>query len=83
MEEQMTEQNLNHNDKNSEELSKREINREKEENPKKKPMRFIFGHDTTEEDVERFLDSILGPDPKKNVEDKNEISNNENELLDK
>jgi hypothetical protein len=82
MEEQMTEQNLSHNDKNSEELGKQKTNREKEENSKKKPMRFIFGHDTTEEDIDRFLDSILGPDPKKQVEKKNKKPNNDNEPLD-
>lgn len=31
----------------------------------KKVQRFLFGKDTTEEDIERFLDMILGPKPEK------------------
>ena len=31
----------------------------------RKPMRFQFGPDTTDKDIDRFLDKILGPDPKK------------------
>mgnify|MGYP001097943041 CR=1 FL=1 len=42
-------------------------NEEKKQNQEaSKPMRFQFGHDTTDEDIERFLDKILGPDPEKN-----------------
>jgi selenocysteine lyase/cysteine desulfurase len=74
----MTDENLNQNNNNSEELNKENTNQQPDGTSKKKPIRFIFGHDTTEEDIDRFLDSILGPDPKKNVEDKNE-----NESLDK
>ena len=28
----------------------------------KKPIRFQFGHDATDENIERFLDDILGPE---------------------
>ena len=31
----------------------------------KKPMRFQFGPDTTEEDIDRFLDMVLRSKPKK------------------
>jgi len=29
----------------------------------RKPMRFQFGPDTIGEDIDRFLDTILGPEP--------------------
>jgi selenocysteine lyase/cysteine desulfurase len=68
----MTDENLNQNDKNSKELNNENTNQKPGGTSKKKPIRFIFGHDTTEEDVDRFIDSILGPDPKKKVEEINE-----------
>jgi hypothetical protein len=44
--------------------------KEKTQNQKtRKPMRFQFGPDTREEDIENFLDLILGPDPKKKFEE--------------
>lgn len=30
----------------------------------RKPMRFQFGPDTTDEDIDKFLDEVLGPEPK-------------------
>lgn len=38
----------------------------------RKPIRFQFGHDATDEDIEKFLDMILGPDPEKNNEENNQ-----------
>jgi cysteine sulfinate desulfinase/cysteine desulfurase-like protein len=66
----MTDENLNQNNNNSEDFNKINGNQEKEENPKKKPIRFIFGHDTTEEDIERFLDMIFEEGKQKNQNDK-------------
>jgi hypothetical protein len=34
-----------------------------------KPVRFQFGHDATDEDIEKFLDMILGSEKNKNQED--------------
>ncbi len=35
----------------------------------RKPMRFQFGHDATDEDIEKFLDMILGPEKNKDQKD--------------
>lgn len=41
----------------------------------RKPLRFQFGHDATEEDIEEFLDMVFGSKSNKNPEEKNEKSN--------
>ena len=38
----------------------------------RKPLRFQFGHDATEEDVDKFLDMILGPEPEDSKEENEE-----------
>jgi selenocysteine lyase/cysteine desulfurase len=70
LEEQMTDENLNKSDKNSKELSKEDTNQEPDGTSKRKPIRFIFGHDTTDEDIDRFLDMIFEEGKQKNQNDK-------------
>ncbi len=52
----------NHAKKSKKEQTELDKNEKTQNQEHRKPKRFQFGHDTTDEDIEKFPDMVLGPD---------------------